>query len=204
MIYDKDMERRVLWWTCWITVYLCRLVLLTNGVIYATVGLFYFRPSYGGLVLREQQDEGHGNSTTLSTFFSVLVPVITDAVVVIEDPFAMGMAYTCVGVIYLVVAFGFRNLGAGITLLLQLALLLDSNAPNEFYHVGEMGKVQKKQLVDILTGVMGAVGTIVTAVLFQQQKIPTPLEYVLSLYHHDVVIVVVDKEKKDEVVLEVV
>mmetsp|Transcript_40840 Transcript_40840/g.46167 ORF Transcript_40840/g.46167 Transcript_40840/m.46167 type:complete len:189 (+) Transcript_40840:169-735(+) len=166
MIDNKDTERRVLWWTCWITVYLCRIVLLTNG-------LFYFRPSY----------KGHGNSTTLSTFFPVLVPVpvITDAVVVIEEGgggFAMGVAYTCVGVMYLVVAFWYNNLEAGIMMLLQVAVTSIINTQNEFYNEGGMDKVhvQKAQLVAVFTGVMGAAGTIVAAVLFQQ-KIPTPIEY---------------------------
>jgi len=175
MIYHKDAARKqVLWWTCCFAVRLCCIVLLTNGVIY-------------GLGLREQQDEGHRNSTTLSTFFPVLVLMITDAV--IENPFAMGAAYTCTGVIYLVVAFGYRNLGAGITLLLQVALQL-CTAGND------------SKMVAILTGVMGAMGTLIAVVLLRQ-KIPTLLEYVLSLYNHDVVIVVVDKEKKDERVVEV-
>jgi len=193
MIYHKYLDvvrKQVLWWTCWITVYLCRIMLLTNGVIYATVGLFCFRQSYNdGWGLREPQDEGHGNSTTLSTFFSVLVPVITDAVVVIEDPFAMGAAYNCVGVIYLVAAFGYRNLETGITLLLQIALLYCTEGADS-------------KMVAVLTGVMGAAGTIVAAVLFQQ-KIPTPLEYVLSLYNHDVVIVD-NKDMNDEVVVEII
>jgi len=214
MIYNIDAAlKRLLWWTCWITVYLCRFMLLTNGVIYATVGLFYFRLSYDGWGLREQQDEGNGNSTTLSTFFPVLVPVpvITDAVVVIEDQFAMGVIYACVGVIYLVVAFWYNNLEAGIMIMMLLqiaalllfeALLLIIDTPNEFYNEGGMDKVQKAQLVAVLTGVMGAAGTIVAAVLFQQ-KIPTPLEYVLSLYNHDVVIVD-DKDMNDEVVVEII
>jgi len=130
-----------------------------NGVIYATVGLFYFRPSYDGLGLREQ--DGNRNST-LYTLFPVLFPVITDAV--IENQFAMGAAYTCVGVISLVAAFGFRNLEADSTLLTQLL------------QVALQDKVQKAQMVAVLTGFMGAVGTIVAAVLFQQ-KIPTPIEY---------------------------
>jgi len=174
-----------------------------NGVIYATVGLFYFRLSYDGWGLREQQDEGNGNSTTLSTFFPVfvLVPVITDGVV-IEDQFAMGVVYACVGVIYLVAAFGYHTLEAGITFLLQVALLSIINTPNEFYNEGGMDKVQKAPLVAVLTGVMGAVGTIVAAVLFKQ-KIPTPLEYVLSLSNHDNVIVD-DKDMNDEVVVEII
>jgi len=198
MIYDKDTERRVLWWTCWIMVYLCRFMLLTNSVIYATAVLFYFRLS---------QDEGNGNSMTLSTFFPVPVPVFTDDVV-IEYPFAMGVVYACVGVIYLVAAFGYRTLEAGITLLLQVALLCGTallsiiNTTNEFYNEGGMDKVQKAQLVAVLTGVMGAAGTIVAAVLFQQ-KIPMPIEYVLSLYNRDVVIVD-DKDMNDEVVVEII
>jgi len=184
-------------------------MLLTNGVIYATVGLFYFRLSYDGWGLREQQDEGNGKSTTLSTFSPVLVlvlvPVITDAVV-IEDQFAndfiVGVVYACVGVIYLVAAFGYHTLEAGITFLLQVALLSIINTPNEFYNEGGMDKVQKAPLVPVLTGVMGAAGTIVAAVLFKQ-KIPTPLEYVLSLSNHDNVIVD-DKDMNDEVVVEII
>ena len=115
----------------------------------------------------------------------------------------MGVAYTCVGVMYLVVAFWYNNLEAGIMMLLQAAiLLLNPNTPNEFYNEGGMDKVQKAQLVAVLTGVMGVAGTIVAAVLFQQ-KIPTPLEYVLSLYNHDVVIVD-DKDMNDEVVVEII
>mmetsp|Transcript_41998 Transcript_41998/g.46745 ORF Transcript_41998/g.46745 Transcript_41998/m.46745 type:complete len:115 (+) Transcript_41998:156-500(+) len=102
----------------------------------------------------------------------------------------MGAAYTCVGVISLVAAFGFRNLEADSTLLTQLL------------QVALQDKVQKAQMVAVLTGFMGAVGTIVAAVLFQQ-KIPTPLEYVLSLYNHDVVIVD-DKDMNDEVVVEII
>jgi len=206
--YTKDTERRVLWWTCWITVYLCRLVLLTNGVIYATAGLSYFRPLYGGWGRQEQQDEGHENSTTTLSipYFLCFVPVRTNAVV-IEDQFSMGVVYACVGVIYLVAAFGYRTLEVGITLLLQVVLLVVAGImmplPNEFYNEGGMDKVQKAQLVAVLTGVMGAAGTIVAAVLFQQ-KIPTPLEYVLSLYNHDVVVIVDDKDRNDEVVVEII
>eukprot|EP00751_Fragilariopsis_kerguelensis_P029437 CAMPEP_0170922728 /NCGR_PEP_ID=MMETSP0735-20130129/10617_1 /TAXON_ID=186038 /ORGANISM="Fragilariopsis kerguelensis, Strain L26-C5" /LENGTH=128 /DNA_ID=CAMNT_0011322185 /DNA_START=792 /DNA_END=1178 /DNA_ORIENTATION=- len=116
----------------------------------------------------------------------------------------MGVAYTCVGVMYLVVAFWYNNLEAGIMMLLQVAVTSIINTQNEFYNEGGMDKVhvQKAQLVAVFTGVMGAAGTIVAAVLFQQ-KIPTPLEYVLSLYNHDVVIVD-DKDMNDEVVVEII
>jgi len=201
MIYHKDAAlKRVLWWTCWITVYLCRFMLLTNGVNSATAALFYFRLSYDSLGLREQQDKGNGNSTTLATFYPVLVSVITDAVT--KNPFAMGVFGTYIGVMYLVVACWYNNLTAGIMMLLTTDYLSIINTPNELYNEGGMDKVQKAQLVTLLTGVMGAVGTIVAAVVFQQ-KIPTPLEYVLSLFNHDVVIVD-DKDMNDEVVVEII
>mmetsp|Transcript_59331 Transcript_59331/g.64057 ORF Transcript_59331/g.64057 Transcript_59331/m.64057 type:complete len:137 (-) Transcript_59331:228-638(-) len=111
----------------------------------------------------------------------------------------MGAAYTCVGVTSLVAAFLYRNFEASITLLLQAALLsmlgciVRPHEPDEFYNEGEKDNVQNAQMVAVITGLIGAVGTIVAVVL--QQKIPTPIEYFLSLYNP----VIVGKENKDVV-----
>mmetsp|Transcript_45892 Transcript_45892/g.46572 ORF Transcript_45892/g.46572 Transcript_45892/m.46572 type:complete len:226 (-) Transcript_45892:229-906(-) len=197
-------DRVVLWWTCLIAVYFGRIVLITNGVIYAKSGLAYVSETYDDFELREQDGTRTGNATTLYTC-PLLVPVITDAV--IEDQFGgllilapfMGAAFTCVGVTSLVAAFLYRNLEAGITLLLQAALLsmlgciVRNHEPDEFYNEGEKDNVQNAQMVAVITGLIGAVGTIVAVVL--QQKIPTPIEYFLSLYNP----VIVGKENKDVV-----
>ena len=62
----------------WVAVYFCRIVLITNGIIYAISGISYFSQSYDGFELRE-----NGNSTLYS--FPVLEPVIKDTV--IKDQF---------------------------------------------------------------------------------------------------------------------
>mmetsp|Transcript_59330 Transcript_59330/g.64056 ORF Transcript_59330/g.64056 Transcript_59330/m.64056 type:complete len:117 (-) Transcript_59330:125-475(-) len=115
----------------------------------------------------------------------------------------MGAAYTCVGVTSLVAAFLYRNFEASITLLLQAALLsmlgciVRPHEPDEFYNEGEKDNVQNAQMVAVIIGFIGAVGTIVALLL--QQKIPTPIEYFLSLYNH---IDVGNKDNKDDVVEE--
>lgn len=65
-------------WGAWTAVFFCRIVLITNGIIYAIFGISYFSQSYKGFDLRES-----GNSTKYT--FPALVPVIKDAV--IEDQF---------------------------------------------------------------------------------------------------------------------
>ena len=62
----------------WVAVYFCRIVLITNGIVYAISGTSYYRQSFDGYALREA-----GNSALYT--FPVLRPVIKDAV--IEDQF---------------------------------------------------------------------------------------------------------------------
>lgn len=175
-------------WVAWVAVYFCRVVLITNGIIYAISGISYYSQTYSGFALRE-----NGNSSTNPYTFPVLVPVIKDAV--IEDQFDgllilapfMGAAYICIAFTSLAAAFFFRNLEAGITMLLQAALfsmlgcIVRLNEPDDFYNEGEKDNVQSSQMVAVITGWVGAVGLIVALVLLQQE-IPTPIEYSVSLY----------------------
>lgn len=64
--------------SAWVAVYFCRVVLITNGVIYAISGLAYYRQSYSGFELREDGISSDYN-------FPQLVPVIKDSV--IQDQF---------------------------------------------------------------------------------------------------------------------
>ena len=67
-------------WVAWVVVYFCRVVLITNGIIYAISGISYNNQTYSGFALRE-----NGNSSTIPHTFPVMVPVIKDAVT--EDQF---------------------------------------------------------------------------------------------------------------------
>mmetsp|Transcript_30461 Transcript_30461/g.46623 ORF Transcript_30461/g.46623 Transcript_30461/m.46623 type:complete len:192 (+) Transcript_30461:110-685(+) len=169
----------------WAVVYFCRIVLITNGIIYARSGIAYYSQSYDGFELWED-----GNSTLYS--FPVLQPVIKDAV--IEDQFDgllilapfMGAAYICVAFTSIAAAFLFRNPEAAMTLLLQAALLsmlgciVRPYEPAEFYNEGQQKKVQSAQLVAVITGWIGGLGPIIAVLL--KQKILTPVEYVVTLY----------------------
>ena len=110
----------------------------------------------------------------------------------------MGASYICVAFTSIAAGFFFRNLEAAITLLLQAALLsmlgciVRPNEPDEFYNEGEKDNVQNAQMVAVVTGWIGAVGTIIALLL--KQKIPTPMEYSICFYNY-----VVGKDK-DEVV----
>ena len=57
----------------WIAVCFCRVVLITNGAIYAKAGITYFSDTYDGFALREA-----GNATLA---MPVLRPVIKDQVI---------------------------------------------------------------------------------------------------------------------------
>jgi len=171
----------------WAAVYFCRIVLITNGIIYARSGIAYYSDSYRGFGLRED-----GNSTLYT--FPVLRPVIRDAV--IEDQFDgllilapfMGAAYICVGFTSLAASFFFRHPEAAATLLLQAALLsmlgciVRPHEPDDFYNEGEKENVQNAQMVAVITGWIGATGPIVAALL--KQKVPTPVEYFIFLYYY--------------------
>jgi len=194
----KDIDFAL--WVAWAAVYFCRVVLITNGIIYAISGISYFSQSYSGFALRE-----NGNGSTSLYTFPALVPVIRDAV--IEDQFDgllilapfMGAAYTCVAFTSLAAAFFFRNPEAGTTMLLQASLLsmlgciVRPNEPDDFYNEGEKDNVQNSQMSAVVTGWIGAAGVIVALVLLQQE-IPTPIEYSVSLYHWCIAVGGKDKE----------
>jgi len=172
----------------WVAVYFCRIVLITNGIIYARSGIAYYSESYRGFGLREDEN------STLYTF-PVLQPVIKDAIIddqfdglLILAPF-MGAAYICVAFTSLAAAFFFRNPEAAITLLLQAALLsmlgciVRPYEPDDFYNEGEKDNVQNAQMVAVITGWIGAAGVMIAVLL--KEKVPTPIEYLISLHGKD-------------------
>lgn len=97
-------------WVAWVAVYFCRVVLITNGIIYAISGISYYSQTYSGFALRE-----NGNSSTNPYTFPVLVPVIKDAV--IEDQFdgllilaPFSKYTTCAGLIRKSYVFFYREI----------------------------------------------------------------------------------------------
>ena len=60
MVFN-DEEKAVFVWTCWIAVYFCHIVLITNGVINAKFGIPYCSPN---------AENGSGNeNATLYAYF---------------------------------------------------------------------------------------------------------------------------------------
>merc|ERR1712238_455324 len=102
-----------------------------------------------------------------------------------------------VGATSLVAALLYRNYEAVLTLWLQVSLLgqlrylvRPHHELDEFYNEEEQDMVQIVQLWlwPVTSGLIGMAGTIFAVGLLFQQKIPTPIEYFLSLYHHVLVV----------------
>ena len=84
-----------------------------------------------------------------------------------------------------------------VALFQKLGYIVRAHEPNKFYNKDKKDNVQIVQLLAVNSGFIGAVGMIV--VLLLQQKIPTPIKYLLSPYNQ---VIVVGEDSYNDVIEE--
>ena len=172
----------------WVAVYFCRVVLLTNGIIYAISGCAYIDSTYTALRV-------YGNATL--QVFPQVDGVLTDEFIksqngglVILGSF-MGAAYASCGFTSLAAGLFFANFESGAVMLLDTTLLsligniVRPDMPKEVYVGDAQGKVQSSQLLATgmgLAGVFTMVGGMAIAALLGYEGVPTPVQYAKVLF----------------------